>query len=120
MAQDLYCWRCDRVIPMLDDREWALVEPLLNNSISELTQYRQEHGVSLAEAKDHALGRSALNKYRELTGFDETNVNALWHHRRSLYGPPCAACGKPLRTPRARFCAACGAVPPSTRCLQHS
>lgn len=108
MARDLYCWRCDTVIPMLDDAEWKLVAPLLNDSLSELQRYRQEHGVSLAEAKDRVFGRAALDKYRELTGFTETNINALWHHHVSLYGPPCASCGKPLRTLKASFCAACG------------
>ncbi|WP_386066312.1 hypothetical protein ACFJIW_17465 [Tahibacter sp. UC22_41] len=110
MAHDLYCWRCDMVIPMLEEHEWALVEPLLRNAVSELQHYALQHGLSPAEAKDRALGRSARDKYRELTGFEETNVNALYHHRASLYGPPCTACGKPLRTPRASFCAACGTV----------
>lgn len=51
----------------------------------------------------------ALDLYQRLTSFRETNPNALWHHRMSLYGPICASCGKPLRTPEASFCAACGA-----------
>ena len=110
MALDLYCWRCDMVIPMLDDDEWRVVEPLLRNSMSDLKQYRQEHQVPFAEARDKALGLAALTKYRELTGFNETNINALWHHHASLYGPPCVACGKPLRTPQATLCAACGKV----------
>jgi len=50
-----------------------------------------------------------LDEYNRLTGFRETNPNAVWHHRISLYGPPCGSCGKPLRTPVATFCAACGA-----------
>jgi uncharacterized OB-fold protein len=58
-----------------------------------------------------ALPRSKviLERYREITGFEETNACAAGHHVVSLYGPSCRACGKPLRTPRARFCAACGA-----------
>ncbi len=96
------------VIPMLEDREWEIVFPLLRNSISELQRHRQEHDLPLAEAKDKVFGQAVLEKYRELTGFEETNINAVWHHHVSIYGPPCAACGKPLRTPRAKLCAACG------------
>lgn len=93
---------------MLEDDEWETITPLLMNSITDLQKYREEHGVSLAEAKEQAFGRAALDKYREMTGFDETNINAIWHHRVGLYGPECVSCGKPLRTPRASFCAACG------------
>ena len=46
--------------------------------------------------------------YEMFTGVEESNPNAAWHHVASLYGPPCPACGKPLRTPEARLCAACG------------
>lgn len=35
---------------------------------------------------------------------------AFVHHRLSNYGPPCVVCGKPLRTPKATYCAACGAA----------
>jgi hypothetical protein len=51
-----------------------------------------------------------LARYYEITGFRETNPNAVGHHRLSMYGPPCSSCGKPLRTPRAKSCDACGAV----------
>ena len=54
-------------------------------------------------------GQKALALYRDMTGFEETNPDALWHHRVSIFGPPCSRCGKPLRTPRARHCAECGA-----------
>lgn len=46
--------------------------------------------------------------YKNLTGFAETNGNAIMHHRVSIYGPPCESCGKPYRTPKASFCVACG------------
>ena len=49
-----------------------------------------------------------LEMYRLLTGFVETNPSAVLHHEVAQYGPPCPRCHKPLRTPLARFCAACG------------
>ena len=93
---------------MLDEREWQEVVPHLMKGIERIKQYRIDHGVSLAEAR-HVYGDDALKRYFEITGFRETNVNALWHHRLALFGPPCSVCGKPLRTPRAKICAACGA-----------
>lgn len=93
---------------MLDEHEWARVRPLLDDAIREIKRYRELHGVSLAEAREKGHGQAALALYHSLTGFQETNPNALWHHRVSLFGPPCVACGKPLRTPVARHCAACG------------
>ena len=108
MPESLWCWRCKMVIPMLTESEWEKLELHLTSAIEEVQQYRQEHNCSLAEAKERGFGRNALRVYRELTGFEETNFNSLFHHRLSIYGPPCASCGKPLRTPRASFCAACG------------
>jgi hypothetical protein len=49
-----------------------------------------------------------LDGYEQITGYRETNPNAVFHHVLSIYGPPCRACSKPLRTPKAAFCAACG------------
>ena len=92
MAQDLHCWRCRMVVPMLDEEEWAIIHSLLSEAY---------------KPKSHS---AALAAYEEITGFVETNINAIWHHRRSLYGPACDTCSKPLRTPQARFCAACGAA----------
>jgi hypothetical protein len=80
-----------------------------NGSIESIKAYRKQHNASLHEAKNVGWGQGALDLYYRITGFRETNVNAIWHHRLSQFGPPCAACGKPLRTPRAKFCAACGA-----------
>lgn len=90
MARELYCWRCGVEMPMLDEDEWARIGPLLSGSA------------------DPVARQSALDLYEEMTGLRETNINAIWHHRVKDFGPPCTACGKPLRTPRASFCAACG------------
>lgn len=73
----------------------------------------QEAAYVLGGGNDRAR---ILTRYHELTGFAETNSNAVWHHVIALYGPPCAHCGKPLRTPRARLCAACGAQRRSHDC----
>jgi hypothetical protein len=104
MSKLLYCWRCKMEVPMLDEEEWARVEPLLSNSITELKQYRKEHGVSLSEAFKLNFGKHALDEYYAITGFRETNVNALWHHNLSRYGPICPYCGKPGRTPDSQRC----------------
>jgi hypothetical protein len=95
---------------MLDDEEWERVSPLMRNPVAKIKQYRQIHHVSLLEAKQKGYGQDALDLYFEITGYRETNADALWHHRQSVFGPPCRARGKPLRTPRARFCAECGDV----------
>jgi hypothetical protein len=109
MPVTLFCWRCNMDIPMLTEPEWAQVEPALKRAITDIQDYRKAHRVEPSEARQRGHGASALKLYNEITGFGETNVNAIWHHRASDYGPPCGTCGKPLRTPRASFCAACGA-----------
>jgi hypothetical protein len=106
MPETIFCWRCRIDVPMLTEVEWAELSPHLNERVAQIQDYRRQHDCSLKEALKQGLG-DALKVYERLTGFKETNPNALWHHRRSIYGPPCPSCGKPFRTPQARFCAAC-------------
>lgn len=94
---------------MLDEAEWERVGAALRNSVQAIKRYREEHRVSLKEAKTETYWE-ALALYREITGFPETNPQALWHHRIELYGPPCHVCAKPLRTPVAKRCVECGAA----------
>src|SRR3989337_1236333 len=110
MAKAVYCWRCKMELPMLEEHEWGKVGPLLSGAIEKVKEYREEHGVSLAQARDESFGKAALEMYKVITGFEETNPNALWHDRLSLLGPPCGVCGKPLRTSVAKRCVECGAV----------
>jgi hypothetical protein len=108
MPQDLYCWRCDRVLPMLDEAEWARLAPLLDGAIENIQRYRKQHGVALSAVPIPRMYWAASEMYLSLTGCMPPDPEALWHHRLSDYGPPCTHCGKPLRTPRAKLCAACG------------
>jgi hypothetical protein len=80
-------------MPMLDDDEFHLVSSLFNTGTEGGTKER--------------MFAPALREYERITGFHETNPNVLYHHRLSMYGPPCGNCGKPLRTPKARMCGSC-------------
>jgi hypothetical protein len=100
-------------MPMLSEDEWQRLSPLLSGVVAAMARYRDEHRCGPAQARA-AIESRALDVYEQLTGFRETNINALHHHRLSLYGPPCGKCGKPLRTPQARRCAMCDWVPDLT------
>lgn len=89
----LWCWRCKMEIPMLDDDEFKHVMSLRGTGMGE-------------DLREREFG-PVLREYERITGLNETNINAIWHHKLSLYGPPCQQCGKPLRTPKANVCGAC-------------
>ncbi|MDT8070336.1 MAG: hypothetical protein ROO76_19380 [Terriglobia bacterium] len=84
----LWCWRCKAEMPMLDEEEYSQVTARKGSGLRERFQ-------------------PMLEEYERMTGFHEANPMAIFHHRISLYGPPCAHCGKPLRTPTAKVCGAC-------------
>jgi hypothetical protein len=98
---------------MLTESEWERVSPHMVNAVTQIKQYREEHQCSLSEARAKGFGQQALAAYEQITGFKETNPDALFHHRLSIYGLPCHACGKPLRTPQAQYCANCSAERPA-------
>lgn len=83
---------------MLDEDEYAEAYRLYSQGIKNIytEDPRQERFKPL------------LDFYKNVTGWDETVPNAIMHHRIAQYGSPCEKCGKPYRTPRASFCAACG------------
>jgi hypothetical protein len=80
-------------MPMLDDEEFRQV----------LSFWDKGAGATDRERKFGAM----MREYERITGFHETNPNAIYHHHVSIYGPPCSKCGKPLRTPRAKLCGSC-------------
>jgi len=110
MAEWHHCWRCGKSVPMLDEREWAAVLPLLQERLDQIKQYRKKHGAPLAEALDAVRAIRAQDKVQELTGHYEPKAEAIWHHRLADYGAACHVCGHLLRTKRARYCANCGAL----------
>ena len=85
-------------VPMLNDEEYKIASRLYAEGIKGV------HGGSNMLERFKPL----LAYYKEVTGWDETVPNAIMHHGISIYGPPCEHCGKPYRTPKATFCAACG------------
>lgn len=100
---------------MLDEAEFAEVSRLYGEG------FHPAHKPAAHEAsreKQHTLEERfapVSRAYERLTGRAGCHPNAVMHHRLALYGPPCTACGKPLRTPEARLCAACGSPrPPSS------
>jgi hypothetical protein len=108
MAVRYNCGRCGKVVPFLDEAEWSQVEPLLQKSVRGVKQFRERTGATIEEALGENRATAALAKYSHLTGYFETNADAIWHHRLSDYGGPCAHCGELLRTPRAKYCVECG------------
>lgn len=89
MAETIYCWRCAMDIPMLDDVEFGALNAILGDQ------------------DDPDRRQKALDFYVSITGFEETNLNAVAHHHIAIYGPLCPTCGGRLRTPRAKFFADC-------------
>ena len=92
---------------MLDEDEFASVSSLYNESMQATKQFRQAHNIPLKSATIEERFRPVRHIYEQLTGMKDCQENAILHHRLSLYGPPCRACGKPLRTPKAKLCGAC-------------
>lgn len=82
-------------IPMLEPHEFEVVRRLYSAAMD-------------APGDIDARFDAVRAEYLRLTGFSESNHNAIMHHAVELYGPPCPSCDKPLRTPEARQCAACG------------
>jgi hypothetical protein len=107
-------WRCQRDMPMLNEDEFARVNDLFRNGVIGDQRYREDTGATLdaAVAQLQAGFEPVRREYERITGMVEANHNAIMHHRISIYGPPCHACGKPPRTPRAKLCAACWARVP--------
>jgi hypothetical protein len=107
----MYCWRCGSEFPMLDEEEFAIVDSLLARAVRRIKEAVRFQEPASRETFILEQYRPLLEAYHRITGeaFPLHPLH-LYHHRISKYGPPCHQCRKPLRTPRAKHCAACGAM----------
>ena len=106
--QVLWCWRCQEDVPMLDEGEFARIDELYRECTAAVQQYRQDHSAPLSQTPVDDLYRPVRDEYARLTGRTGDHQDEVLRHRLAHHGPPCSVCGKPLRTPEARICAACG------------
>jgi hypothetical protein len=95
-------------VPMLDEDEFAVVDKLYSAAFRMTKEFRETHRIRLEEGSIGERFRPVREAYQQMTGVFESNHLAIMHHRISLYGETCKDCGKPLRTSKAAFCAACG------------
>lgn len=91
---------------MLDEAEYAVAFSLYRDGAIATKEFREKWGLPLKDAMEKRF-EPLLSWYEELTGYKETNGNAVMHHRLALYGPPCERCKRPLRSPMAKLCGAC-------------
>jgi hypothetical protein len=98
---------------MLDEEEFARVAQLYGNGFRSAPQQEEEAGPPTQPLTIEERFAPVSREYARLTGYVGCHPNAVMHHRLSLFGPPCSACNKPLRTPGAKLCAECGAPRPA-------
>ena len=95
---------------MLDEDEYAEATRLYSQCMDATKEFRERWHVPLEGASIDDRFRPIRDWYAELTGVLNCHQNAIMHHRLSMFGDPCRVCGKPLRSPRAKICAGCGAA----------
>jgi hypothetical protein len=117
-----WCWRCQVEYPMLEDHEWAVLmdahakfgQSNRDAALDVIKRYAAENGFRTPVEPTEEHAKVAVFLWHLIAGFElftgvlEDSPNPIWHHYTSHYGPPCSNCGKPLRTKRASYCAACG------------
>lgn len=92
---------------MLDEEEFASIDQLFRDCTTATKEFRLRHDLPLGRLGLDERFRPVRLRYRQLTGIGHCHHTEIRRHRLALYGPPCTQCGRPLRTPRAKLCAAC-------------
>lgn len=106
----MYCWRCGTDTPMLDEEEFETVASSYACAVRKIKSRVRFYDAAVQQQFIQEQYRPVREVYHRITGREWTaDPSHLMYHRISTYGPPCHRCGKPLRTPKAKHCAACGA-----------
>jgi hypothetical protein len=108
--KEYFCWRCDKVMPFLNEREWKQISPLLESATKTIKDHRHKHVHDLHMAHEHCMA-VARARFEELTGMAGVSFWTILHHRLRDWGKACPSCGHLLRTPETGFCAHCGWKP---------
>jgi hypothetical protein len=106
-------------MPMLEEHEWRSIERYLVPQTPfwrfPLTWFQRREPVGRIRRIGTFEGwlmdrrkKKAIRKFHQMTGLMLDQAHYIWPLRASMYGPPCPSCSKPFRTPRAKWCAACG------------
>jgi hypothetical protein len=94
-------------MPMLDEDEYAEVAALYRAAMKATKEFREQRNIPQKEALSEERFEPVRKRYEQITGMKGCHENAILHHRLSRFGPPCHACGKPLRTASAKLCGSC-------------
>ena len=102
----VFCWRCGRFVRGLDEweyEEYSQIVAEYKRAINDANDRGQLTEILWAERR-----RRLEEACRRLSGEEGMEPFHLFKHRLRSYGPPCKACGRNLRTPKAARCMACG------------
>ena len=94
---------------MLTEREYAPVMALYGECLQRAKAIRRMSGKAVAHPDVQECFVPVSQLYQKITGRSGVDAQEIMRHRLLLLGPSCTACGRPLRTQKARRCAECGA-----------
>lgn len=101
----VWCWRCKAWVQALDESEYRPIDELFRKN-TEAAKDARSRGQTIEEARRHYS--PVIAAYEKLSGQAGVEPEEILKHRVGNFGPPCQACGKNLRTSRARKCFECG------------
>jgi hypothetical protein len=105
----MWCWRCQREVLMFDEEEYSELLQINRRCMDAIKTHRKINGSPLESINVDEQLEPLRAWYQNRTLENDFDHREILHHRLSLLGPLCHNCELPLRTPRAKRCAACGA-----------